>query len=149
MSIRAPFAALVAVTLASFAGCAAPSEPSGDGALRPTVNPITAVFNAGAQSTTYRARIHNNEAVDLVVTAAWTGANCGTASLADQLIVISRATSNVQETDYTWTHPHPPCGGSDAHDEATVQLTVRWTGGTATCSYRGAAGGTGPACEYR
>lgn len=148
MSIRAPFLAFVVVSLVSLAGCDSPSEPTDDGTLPATVNPITAVSNAGAQSTSYRARIHNNEASDLVVTVAWTGPTCGTASLADQLIVISRATANVQETDYTWTHPHPPCAGATSHDDATIQLIVRWTGGSATCTYRGAASGTGPACQY-
>ena len=149
MSIRAPFlASVVAVSLVSFLGCDAPAQPTDDMPPRPAVNPISAVFNAGTQSTAYRARIHNNEPFEVVVTAAWTGPNCGTASLADQLIVLSRAPSNVQETDFTWTHPHPPCASSPAHDDATVQLTVRWNGGSAVCTYRGTATGTGQACQY-
>jgi hypothetical protein len=48
--------------------------------------------------------------------------------------------------DFVWFHPHPPCGNTPDHRDATISITVRNPSGAFTCTYVGSATGTG-ACK--
>ena len=45
--------------------------------------------------------------------------------------------------DYVWFHPHPPCGDTPDHKDATISITLANPHGSFTCTYLGAATGKG------
>ncbi len=45
--------------------------------------------------------------------------------------------------DFAWYHPHPPCGNTPDHKDATITITLSNPSGSFTCTYVGAATGKG------
>lgn len=45
--------------------------------------------------------------------------------------------------DFVWYHPHPPCGNTPDHKDATIKITLTNPSGSITCTYVGAATGKG------
>ena len=44
---------------------------------------------------------------------------------------------------FKWVHPHPPCGDTPDHGDATITVLVTNPTGSFTCTYVGAATGKG------
>lgn len=106
----------------------------------PTGAPIVATFDQPTFSTTYASAVSNSGRCG--VTLQWGGPNCGT-----WMPQGSQTSSDpAATTTMVWQHPHPPCDPTTDHSDVTVTLTVGYLGGTFTCSYQGAASGTGSPC---
>lgn len=120
-----------------------------------TAEPITAVFTPAAFTTTYTLKMAGTFPEGGRV--RWTGANCGTTTGDDRVIAPGDATRPFDVTSvFVWTHPHPPCGETPDHLDATITATLveggttpNTTRYTTTCTYRGAATGSGVTCELR
>jgi len=59
--------------------------------------------------------------------------------------LIGRSPDNADAAwaDFAWYHPHPPCGNTPDHKDATISITISNPSGSFTCTYVGAATGKG------
>lgn len=112
--------------------CVAPVEPPVINTENspPSVSPITAVLNA--PTTIYSVSASDPERHAL--TYAWSGANCGTSFGETSLF-------------YVWVHEGEDCDHTTtAHPDAAIAVTVSDGVWKITCTYQGAASGTGEVC---
>ena len=121
-----------------------------------TTTPITAVFDQSKFTTTYTFNTTGLFPQGGLI--RWSGPNCGTVSGdAFSVASIQRYEDLAVKAPYTWVHPHPPCGDSPDHADATIVGTLAEGEGhpertprfITTCTYRGSATGTGAVCETR
>lgn len=159
-SVRIAVRALCAATLVVLGACnngdreqtvpilATPS-PGQDVVI--AVLPIEATFTAAEFSTSYKVKVpmrgytsDKYERSPYNVFFQWTGTNCGsmTTGSSGDFGAEPHATSAM-----TWAHPHPPCGQTTDHLDATIVVTVSTSSGIWICTYRGSASGTGPPCQ--
>lgn len=112
-------------------------------ALRdPTVQPIVAIFDPPAFTTSYTAPISNPDP-QRRLTIMWSGPNCGT--WAPQVPMIEIGADIV--LSMALSHPHPPCAQTTNHLDVTVTLSIAYERGTLICVYNGSESGKGPECR--
>lgn len=111
-------------------------------ARAPVAQPLGAVFTQATFSTKYSAAFSNPDQDTL--SFDWSGTNCGTTTVEGE----KTCGAADCKSSMVWSHPHPPCGDSPAHADATIFLTIKGqrSGKTVLCAYQGAETGTGTAC---
>lgn len=109
------------------------------------VGALRATFDEANFRTTYESFISNPRGETLHY--QWSGPGCGSWSPQTEGVT----NEPVLDISMDWTHPHPPCGPTPNHSDTTITLTVwGWSDGAiVTCTYQGAASGTGPPCTQR
>ena len=107
----------------------------------PLFSPISAQFDQGTFSTTYTALFTNPNGDYFFY--FWSGPDCGSPAGGET----GQRSAKSGSLEFTWTHPHPPCGPTTDHTDVTIKLRITNFLQARTCTYRGAASGVGPPCE--
>lgn len=129
-------------------------------AAAPYPGDFTATFDPSAFTTTYVVLVNlplpaQSERDSTELHAKWSGANCGTHGIVNFIHTFQPSTDDWdfgyareegaagESITYRWVHPHPPCGETPDHKDATIKVTVSNKLGSFTCTYVGAATGKG------
>lgn len=119
----------------------------------PHLDSFAATFDQATFTTTYTAQVSlpneaRTDSESYKLHASWSGANCGSSGIVNFLGEYAPGRTEwdfgaAGPITYRWTHPHPPCGNTPDHSDATIKLVVSNAFGSTTCTYVGAASGSG------